>query len=365
MKLPKNVLNIKKAKFITGLDIGSSKISAVTAYLEKDGQFKIVGQATKDSKGVSRGSLVNLNDAVRSVSDVLKKLKEKVPGSLGDMYVNISGETLKGATSRGMIPISVRGREITSPDMARCVDAASTVHLPYNREIVHRVVQKFSVDDQPWIKNPLGLYASRVSCEVYIITAGVNSIQNIFKCVNNAGYDVKEVVYTGIADGSIVLNDEERVSGVLLLNIGAELTDISAFSDGALCDIEILQIGASDFKDDFRASPAFGDILSKVGLKFGNLKEKGHNIKSIVLTGGIIFADGVIEHLEEKLGCPVRMGVTKEIKGNVSGLDSTRLCTAIGLIKYASKKYENMPQNAKNLAQKVSSTVVDIFNNYF
>jgi len=356
---------MRKIKVITGFDIGSSKVSAVSAGIGKDGQFSIIGHVTQDSRGLSRGVITDLNEAVRSVSGVLKKLKAKSPNGLGQIYVNISGQTVKGARSKGMIPLSVRGREINRYDMSRCIDAASTTHLPFDREIVHKIVQKFSVDDQPWIRDPLGLYASRLACEVYIITAGVNSIQNIFKCVNSAGCDVKEVVYTGIADGSIVLDKGEKEEGVLLLSIGASLTEISVFHQGALCDIEILQTGAEDFKNDFRTSESFNNILAKIAAKMESFKNNGSSLKSIVVTGGIIFADGVIEYLEEKLLYPARMGVAKEIRGEISGLDSIRLCTAIGLARYACAKYENLPQNAKNFAGRVSSAVVDIFNNYF
>lgn len=358
-------MQINRAKVITGLDIGSSKVSAVAASIDKEGQFSIMGQVTQDSMGVSRGSIVDLDEAVKSVSEALKKLKSKTPNGLGQIYVNITGETLKGAVSKGMIPLSLRGREITKLDIERCVNAASTVHLPFDREIVHRIVQKFSIDDQPWIKDPIGLYASRIAGEVFIITAALNSIQNIFKCVSNAGYDVKEVVYTGIADGSTVLDNEEKEAGVILLGMGAGLTEISVFFKGALCDMEIVQIGAEDFKNNFRTSSAFGDVIAKVAVKLQNFKDSGKNIQSIVVTGGMIFSDGVIEYLEEKLSCPVKMGVAKEVRGEVSGLDSMRLCTAIGLAKYAAGKYENLPKNAKNLTKSLSTAVVDIFNNYF
>ncbi|MFA6321496.1 MAG: cell division protein FtsA [Candidatus Omnitrophota bacterium] len=358
-------MHINRVKVITGLDIGSSKVSAVAASIDKEGLFSIVGQATQDSLGVSRGAIVDLDEAVRSVSGVLKKLKAKSPNGLGQIYVNITGETLKGAISKGMIPLSLRGREITKFDMKRCMNAASTVHLPFDREIVHRIVQKFSIDDQPWIKDPIGLYASRIACEVFIITAALNSIQNIFKCVSNSGYDVKEVVYTGIADGSAVLDNEEKESGVILLGMGAELTEISTFFKGVLCDMEILQTGAEDFKNDFRSSAVFDAVIEKVALKLQSFKDTGKNIQSVVVTGGIIFADGVIEYLEEKLKCPVKMGVAKEVRGEVSGLDSIRLCTAIGLAKYAAEKQENLPQNAKNFTKTLSSAVIDIFNNYF
>ena len=226
-------------KIVTGLDIGSSKVSAVTASMGRDGRPGVISHATQDSRGISRGSIVDLNEAVRSVSAVLKKLKGRSPNGLGRIYVNIAGESLRSSRSKGMIPISARGREITRHDMARCVEAASTIHLPFDRETVHRIVQKFSVDDQPWIKDPTGLYASRLGCEVYIITASVSSIQNILKCVTGAGYDAGEVVYTGIADGAAILDKAELDAGVVLLSMGASLTGISVFSEGALRDTEI------------------------------------------------------------------------------------------------------------------------------
>ncbi|MDD5428664.1 MAG: cell division protein FtsA [Candidatus Omnitrophica bacterium] len=358
-------MQINRVKIVTGLDIGSSKVSAVAASIGKDGGFSIIAQVTQDSRGVSRGAITDLDEAVRSVSGALKKLKEKAPNGLGHIYANITGETLKGSVSKGMIPLSLRGREVTKFDMARCINAASTVHLPFDREIVHKVVQKFSIDDQPWIRDPMGLYASRLACEVFIITAAVNSIQNISKCVSSAGYDVREVVYTGIADGSAVLDNEEKESGVILIGMGAELTEISTFFKGVICDMEILQAGAEDLKNDFRSSPAFDNVIAKVAQKLASFKDSGRNIRSIVVTGGIIFADGVIEYLEEKLSCQAKMGVAKDVRGEVSGLDSMRLSTAIGLAKYAASKQENLPQNAKNFAKTVSSAVIDIFNNYF
>jgi cell division protein FtsA len=239
------------------------------------------------------------------------------------------------------------------------------VHLSFDREIVHKIVQRFSIDDQLWIKNPIGLYASRLACEVYIITAGSNSIQSIFKCVTDSGYDADDVVYTGIADACSVLSEEDKAAGVILMSMGASLTDISVFIDGALKDIEILQAGAEDFGDDFRTSGAFEDIVAKVNEKKENFKKLGREPKSIVVTGGVILTDGLIEYLEERLSLPVRMGIAKDIKGETLGPDNVRLCTAIGLAKYAFEKDGDNPKNCKSLTERFSSTVVDIFNNYF
>ena len=86
---------MRKNRVITGLDIGSSKVSAVSASIGKDGIFSIIGHVTQDSMGISRGAIADMDEAVRSVSSVLKKLKGKNQSGLGQIYVNISGESLK------------------------------------------------------------------------------------------------------------------------------------------------------------------------------------------------------------------------------------------------------------------------------
>lgn len=356
---------MRKPVFVTGLDIGSSKVAALGARIDPDGTFRILAEVTQAAKGVSRGSIVDLNATVDSVSKVLEMLREKISRAPENIYVNISSQDLKGGSSRGMVPLSMRGREVVRSDVDKCINVAGTIHLPFDREIIHRIVHKFSVDDQPWIKSALGLYASRLNCEVYIITANVNHIQNIYKCVNNAGYDVKEVVFTGIADGAAVLTKEEKLEGCLLLDIGATLTDISLFSGGSLSALDIIPLGTEDVGGDFKNSAAMDDIVSRVSVAARDFVSSGGKIVSVTLTGGMAFTDGSIEFLEEKLTYPIKMGVVKDIRGEISSLDSVRLSTAIGLAKYAYERHQKKVREDKNIVQNLSSKVVEIFNNYF
>ena len=356
---------MKKHNIITGLDIGSSKVSAVAAEINRAGGFSIYAQVSQNSKGILKGSIANLNDAVASVSAVLAKLRDKTGKGPGDIYVNISGETIKATRSSGMIPLSVRGREVTRADMDRCASVAGTIHVPFDREIIHRVVQRYSVDDRPWVKDPFGLYASRLNCEVFVVTADANHIQNIYKCVNNSGYDVKEIVFTGIADGAALLDKEDKERGMLLIDLGASVTEVCIFQEGILNDLDIIPVGGDDIKDGFKDNPAFSELLTRIDSKRQVFLTGGGKIDSIILTGGTAFVDDLIESMEEKLASSIKIGVAQDIKGDISSIDSVRLTTAIGLVKYASQKREQKARADKNLPRRVTDTVVDIFNNYF
>lgn len=356
---------IKKSNVVTGLDIGSSKISAVAAERGADGQMSILAQITQNSKGISRGAITNLNDAVSSVSGVLTKLREKISKSPGAIYASITGPTVKGAMSTGMIPLSLRGREITKTDMDRCAGVAGTIHLPFDREIVHRVVQRYSVDDKPWIKNPFGLYGSRLACEVYVVTAAVNHIQDIYKCINLSGYDVKGLVFAGIADGAALLDGDSRESNVLLLDIGASLTEACIFSDGVLNDLAVIPVGVEDIKSNINENQMGLELISRIDSKRQEFLKRNEKIDSVILTGAAAFIDNIVEFLEEKLGCKVKVGAAKDIKGDISSIDSVRLTTAIGLKKYAHSLYTAKTLEKMNLPKRISNSVVDLFNNYF
>ncbi len=257
---------MKNTALITGLDIGSSKISAVASEVDKDGMFRICAQVSYPSRGIYRGALTDLNEATDSVSKAMAKLKEKIGSRPVNIYVNINGETLCAEKSKGMIPLSTRGREVTRGDIDRCINVASTIQLPFDRDIIHKIVHSFSIDDQPSIKNPLGLYASRLACEMYVITANINHIQNIRKCVNDAGYDVKGIVFTGIADGMGILTEAEKEEGAILLDIGSSLTVIAMFYGGVLSDMAVLPLGMQDFKGDLKDSPEFNGLIERISV---------------------------------------------------------------------------------------------------
>jgi cell division protein FtsA len=356
---------VKKECIVTGLDIGSSKTTALTARIADDGSFEMLGYASLPSKGVSRGMLADLSEATDVVSKTIAKLREKTGKRPGDIYVNISGQTVKGSKAVGMIPLAVRGREVMRPDMDRCTGVASTIHLPFDREIIHRIVHDFSIDDQPWVRNPLGLYASRLSCEVYIITGDVNHIQSIYKCVNLAGYDIKELVYSGIADGASLLDKAQKEEGSALIDFGDTLTEISIFSAGSLAEFSIIPAGPRDSGADFKDSPAFGDTVSALAAKIRDFIAAGGKVSSVVLTGGMVFADGIIEFLETKLPYPIKMGTVRDTRGDISSIDSIRLSTAIGLARYGAEKYMQKIADGANPAHRLSNKIVDIFNHYF
>lgn len=354
-----------KDTIITGLDLGSSKVAAVAAFIDASGSVKVAALSNVQSKGISNGTIENLDGAVESVSKALAKLKEKLGRRPENIFVNISGVGVKAERSIGMTSLAFRGREVMGSDIKKAAEAASMVALPMDREVLHKIVRRFSVDQENFITNPLGLHAAKLSCEIYLISAPVTSIHNIQKCVNDAGYDVREVVFTGIADGYGILDKGQKNEGIAILDIGHAATEVCVFSDGVLAGLGVIPFGTKNIKNGFREDASVGEAMASIGSHLKATKDAGGHIKSIVTMGGAAFIDGFIEYVEEKLSYPVKTGVIKDVVGDISGMDSIRAATAIGLVRYGAEKINSARKTFRTPLHRVSSKVVELLNNYF
>lgn len=352
-------------KIITGLDMGSSKIAAVAALIDAAGNIKFIANANLPSKGVSSGAVENLNDALESVSKALSKIKEKIGRRPENIFVNISGAGIKAERSVGMTSLAFRGREVTNSDIKKATESASMVTLPMDREVLHRIVRRFSVDQENFISNPLGLHAAKLTCEIYLVSAPIAMMHNIQKCINDAGYDVKEIVFTGIADGYSILGKDEKDEGTALLDIGNAVTEVCVFSDGVPASLNVIPFGTKNIKSDFRESSFVGEAMASIGSRLKTAQDAGGHIKSIVVMGGAAFIDGFIEYIEERLSYPAKTAVVRDVVGNMSGIDSVRAATAIGLVRYGAEKMNSAKKDFRTPIHRVSSKVADLLNNYF
>ena len=357
---------MKKPITITGLDMGSSKFCAVSAEIGTSGGSRILGIQSVPGRGVQRGHVVDLNLAVDSVSRLLERLEEKSSRKADNVYANISGQSIAAQKARGMVSLSMSGREITEGDMRRCVSVASTIRLPFDRDIIHKIVHSYTIDDQTELKNPLGLYGSRLAVEIYVVSANINHMQNIQKVINNCGRELRGLVFSGMADSLSLLDNEEREASVILVDIGSSLTEVSMFQEGVMKHVEVASWGASDLRGTPDADDGLRGVILRIKEKTDEFDAKNIRFRTVIVSGGGSLVDGMIEAFESGLGIRAGRGMVKGLTGNISSLESVIATTAIGLARFAGRDHEkNAKYQPNNLVRNLSSKIVDTFNNYF
>ena len=211
------------AESIVGLDIGTSKVTAVIADHDEHEQLAILGVGTAVSSGLRRGVVINIEATLRSVVDAIEAAEQMAGHEVQAVVSAVAGSHIEGINSHGVVAVSGKGREgreVTALDIDRAVAGARAISIPMDREILHVLPREFTVDDQTGIHNPLDMIGVRLEVDVHIVTGSVTATQNLVKCINRAGFQVASVAFGSFAAAEAVLEQDEKDLGAIVIDIG-------------------------------------------------------------------------------------------------------------------------------------------------
>jgi cell division protein FtsA len=217
---------------VTALDIGSSKVTTIIAALEDGKEPKVIGVATYPSRGLKKGVIVNIEEAINSIAASLEAAERMAGLTVSSVYISINGKHITSTNNRGVV--AVAQDEISTDDVFRAIESARTVSIPPSREILHVIPRQFSVDTQGGIKDPVGMSGTRLEVDAHIISATSTALHNLVKVVQQLGLKVDDIVFSGWAASSAVLTNTEKELGVMLLDIGGGTTSITTFVEDSI-----------------------------------------------------------------------------------------------------------------------------------
>lgn len=235
-------------RIITALDVGSSKVCAIIASVEESGAPTVIGVAATSGRGIKKGEIVNIDEAINSIATALEAAERMAGITVSSVYVSITGKHITSTNNKGVVAISQE--EITAEDVFRAMESARTVSIPLSREILHVMPREFIVDSQTGIKDPIGMTGTRLEVDAHIVSATSTALHNLIKCVQQLGLRVEDVVFNGWASATSVLTDTEKELGVLLLDIGGGTTSITTFVEDAITYSGAIPFGGINVTSD-------------------------------------------------------------------------------------------------------------------
>lgn len=241
---------MKNVDIVVGIDIGSSKIATIIGRVDEE-VINVLGVSEVPSKGVRKGQIVNIEEASEAINASLDSAERMAGHSIDRVFVSISGVNIESQNSKGVVAVSQPDGEISEYDVERVLEAAGAVSLPSTREIIHVIPKTFTVDGEGGIKDPVGMAGVRLEVDTHIITANSAGVRNIERILSSeAGVNVQSLVFSGLASSISVLSETEKELGVVLADIGAGVTNISIYADGALSYTSVIPIGARHITND-------------------------------------------------------------------------------------------------------------------
>ena len=396
----------KKDKYIVGLDIGSTKTCALVAeFMDDSVKFLALGAA--ESKGLRKGLIVNLDSTVSSIRRAVEEAESVCGIPVESALIGVAGSHVRGVNSRGGITLGNRPRDIEREDVKRAVEAARSVNLPEDREILHVLPHEFIVDSHDGIRDPLGMVGQHLEANVHLITSSIIATQNLVTAANRAGILISDTVLEPLASSDACLTQDERDLGCCLLDIGGGTTEIIAYSGGTIRHTSAVVIGGDHFTNDLAvglrtpipeaerikrhhgcASSAL--LRADASIEIASVGDRpprtifARSLTEIIepraqeflalirddlqragllklIPAGFVFAgggarlNGLDEMTEQLFHLPVRIAEPKGILDLPEQVAQPEYATAIGLVLYGAKVRRNAPARSGGIVGKLKA----------
>ncbi|WP_268913779.1 cell division protein FtsA [Lentilactobacillus sp. SPB1-3] len=381
-----------------GLDIGTTSIKVIVAEKVK-GQLNVIGVGNEPSNGLSRGVIVDIDQAAEAIRGAVNQAQEKASIEIKDVIVSVPANMLKIEPCNGLITIDDRSREITAEDVRNVASSALGTSLPQEREVVDIQPEEFIVDGFDGIKDPRGMVGVRLEMRGKLITGSKGIMHNLQKAVEKAGLNIQSMILTPLAESHQILNDGEQDFGTIIIDLGGGQTTATVFHDHQLKfattdpeggeyitkDISIVLNSSMSnaeklkrdygYADSFQASadnefpvevvgqsePTYVDekylaeiIEARLSQVFDRIKDQLEQVSAlelpggIVLTGGVAALPGIADLAADQFNTNVRVYIPDQM-----GLRHPSFSSVLSLVSY----YSDLSDIQLTVRSAVSATM--------
>ena len=381
---------------MVGLEIGTSKICVVVGETRLDGTTKILGVGQAPSRGVRKGEIVDFETAMKCVLEALSDAETKSDVMIKGVYVGVTGAHIQSFNNRGCVILPDDHDEIDEQDIDDVKINAREVSIPAQNAFLHSIIQHYHVDGQDGVLNPVGMLGHKLEADFHIIHGVRTRIQNTIRCVKELPLEVEDVVFNPLASAQVVLGQQQKNMGALVIDMGGGTTDYILYVDGAVKQSGTLGLGGDHITNDIsmglripmaraeklkidEGSVILGNCLpgETVVLKddsgFAGKEVERETLNTIIhlrvretlellrrtleeesfinfigegifITGGCSLIRGIDNLAEEIFEIPARIAHAQTMSGLTSAFQNPQFSTAIGLIKYAQAVQAERPQ---------------------
>ena len=272
-------------KISVGLDIGTTKIVAMSGVKNEYGKTHILGQGKSVSLGVHRGVVNNITQTIQSIQQAIQEAEQSSGEKINSVTVGIAGQHIRSLQHSDYITRANSELVIDEGDIERLINQVHKLVMLPGEEIIHVLPQEFKVDGQAEIKEPIGMYGGRLEANFHVVVGQVSSIRNIGRCIKSAGLDLEGITLEPLASANAVLSSEEKEAGVALIDIGGGTTDLAIFRDGIIRHTAVVPFGGNVITEDIKEGCSIIEKQAELlKIKFGSAwpgENKDNEIVSI------------------------------------------------------------------------------------
>ena len=391
-----DIVNRKRQRFLTALDVGSSKISclivkpaAAPDWLEGKGDsihFEVLGVGHQRAEGVKSGMIAHLDSAEHAIRAAVDEAERMAGVTVDDVIVSVTSGRLKSESFSASVAIA--NGAVRDDDILRILAGGRQYAGRDKRSVLHALPIGYRLDDTIGIRDPLGMCGERLGIDIHAVTADEVAIRNLSLCVERCHLGVSGLVAAPYASALAVITPDEAKLGVACIDFGAGTTTLSVFSDGHFIHTDAIALGGAGITTDIARSlgaplehaerlktlhgsafatlsdereiitfpsvgesqrgvmnqiskaqlavlirPRVEEILDLMRRRLASCAHASEAAQTLVLTGGGSQLTGLAELASNMFGRSVRLGRPRTLNGLPEGGTGPDFSSAVGVLK--------------------------------
>lgn len=400
-----------RGRIVGAVEIGTGKIAVLVGEIARGRGLNIIGVGLAPSRGVMKGEVVDYKAASEAAHHALEMAEKKAGARLEEVWLAQTGSHLDGFYNEASVNVKSADNTVTQLDIATVCDLAKEKELPAGRTRIHEIRRPFRLDGRV-VADPEHLSGQRLDVGYWIVHGQESKVSDNIHVVGGYHLEVRELVLSSLASGSLLTTPEERVHGALVLDIGKGITDYVLYRDGHVLATGTLPVGGEHVTNDLalglrvttaqaemlklrhgrgavqtrdksekvwlNGDMSFGDRqLSKTAIetiaaarlseifeiiqkKLGTKLSAEHCGAGVVLTGGTARLPGIEEAASRVFGLPARRG---EAPGWVKDeLKDPMFSTVLGVFQFGLRSMSDQLVPARRKPAGVLSQLTRLFS---
>lgn len=260
-------------RYIAAIDLGSHKIALSVAEINgQNVQFIYYGEIP--SRGIRNSEVQNLTKASAQVDQLISRAEKDLKLKIHQAVINLPRWRIRQEDATACLTRSNSDSPITEEEIDFLKSESRSYPLTDEKkeDIYDIIAQSFAADDyiQADVDDIVGTVCETLEGNFKAYIGDRRKSRNAESVLSSLGRVASFKVFTPEHTAEAVLSDEEKTNGVALIEIGAEVTSVSVFSQGIMRYYSSIPFGGRNITDDIRLECGISDTLAEnIKLAYG------------------------------------------------------------------------------------------------
>ena len=214
---------------IVGIDIGTTKVCLGAGEVNNFGQIETICCTTQKCNGLKKGKIVDEDEISSSISKAIKQAEDETELKINSAYVTIPGKYVTIVQNSVVKDVKDKFTGITQKDIQNAIMQVKDIEIPDNKSIIDVDINQIVLDNGRVVTDPIGNLTTSCTVNAQVILAEKDYIRKLSYIFKKSGIEIDGIIPITLAERNLVLDKNELFDNVMLLDIGAENTDIGVF----------------------------------------------------------------------------------------------------------------------------------------